>query len=303
MRRYTLSQLEALRCIVNFGGFQPAADHLNVTQPTISLRIRQLESIIGYALLQRSGGKGELTAEGRVFYQYVERLTKTLNEMDRRTRTRDPLQGLLRLGASDTFAISCLPQLLSKLETVYPSLRVELTIRDSTGLAALLNAKMLDIAFMAETPMEQHIRVHPLAHCEMAWFGRPDRHDAAKAMVAAQLVDQRLMSLPVNSPLNRFMARWFEASNQPMPSVSTCNSLAMILRLTYAGHAWSIFPVCFALSNETRILPAPVKVFPELPMLKLCSAYQTEGPVDTLAPVVDIAKEIIMRKAGLRPLR
>jgi len=171
MRRYTLAQLEALRSIVSFGTFQAAADHLNVTQPTISLRIRELELIVGYALLRRSGGKGELTAEGSIFYRYVDRLTRTLNEMDRHMRTRDPLQGLLRLGASDAFAISCLPELLSKLETTYPNVRVELTIRDSTSLAELLNAKMLDIAFMAETPMEQHVHIHPLAHCQMAWFG------------------------------------------------------------------------------------------------------------------------------------
>lgn len=303
MRRYTLIQLDALRCIVNFGTFQAAADHLNVTQPTISLRIRELESTVGYPLLRRSGGKGELTTEGSIFYQYVERLMRTLDEMDRRTRTRDPLQGLLRLGASDTFAISCLPELLSKLEIIYPNLRVELTIRDSTSLAELLNAKLLDMAFMAEAPMEPHVRVYPLANCPLAWFGNTHQRESDAPITAAELIDRRLMTLPFNSPLNRIMVRWFEASNQPIPPFSICNSLAMVLRLTNASLAWSILPVCFALSNETSILPAPIKVTPDLPTLRLCSAHLIEGPADTLAPVVELLKEIILHKPGLIPLK
>src|SRR3546814_12642904 len=117
MRRYPLAQLEALRCVVVFRGFQAAADHLKVTHPTISLRIRELESIVGYSLLRRSGGRGELTAEGTVFYQHAEQLTKTLTEMARPVRTRDPLRGVLRMRATDPFAIGCLPARLTTLRS------------------------------------------------------------------------------------------------------------------------------------------------------------------------------------------
>src|SRR3546814_3266762 len=92
MRRYTLAQLEALRCVVVFRGFQAAADHLKVTQPTISLRIRELESIVGYSLLRRSGGRGELTAEGTVFYQH------------RSEEQPSELQSLMR----NSYAVFCL---------------------------------------------------------------------------------------------------------------------------------------------------------------------------------------------------
>lgn len=302
MRRYTLAQLEALRCVVAFRGFQAAADHLNVTQPTISLRIRELESIIGYPLLRRSGGRGELTAEGLAFYQYVEQLTKTLNEMDRRMKTRDPLRGVLRMGASDTFAISCLPELLSKMDQSYPNLRVELTINRSTTLAEMLNDKTLDIALMVETEeLKPQIRVHPLAYCRMAWFGRHDGH-RSRQLSAADLQDHRILTLPVHSPLHTLMVQWFEAARHPLPPVSTCNSLAIIMRLISSGHAWSILPECFTFASETRVQPEPLMVVPELPMLKLCVAYQTENDVDTLLPVVDLVREILMRKPGILPL-
>lgn len=302
MRRYTLAQLDALRCVVKFRTFQAAAEHLNVTQPTISLRIRELESIVGYPLLRRSGGRGELTAEGTVFFQYVEQLARTLSEIDRRVRTHNPLSGVLRLGASDTFAIACLPELLSEMEKIYPNLRVELTITRSTKLAELLNTKMLDLAFMAEVPLDPHICVHPLANCHMAWCGRSDGRGHARPMTAADLEGERLMTLPTNAPLHDYMLRWFELAGRPMPPVSICNSLAMILRLVNAGHGWSILPECFALSDETRIHPTLAMVVPELPMLKLCAACQNESDADTLLPVVSLAKGLLLRKPGLLPL-
>jgi LysR family cyn operon transcriptional activator len=302
MRRYTLAQLDALRCVVTFKGFQEAADHLSVTQPTISLRIRELEAIVGYRLLRRSGGKGELTAEGAIFYQYVEQLTKTLSEMDRRMRTGDPLRGVLRMGASDTFAISCLPELLTRMESIYPDLRVELTIARSTALAELLNAKLLDIAFMVETALDPGVRVHPLAYCRMAWFGHVEGGRLGRPLCASDLEGKRLMSLPVGSPLYNLMTQWFESAQHPLPSLSICNSLAIILRLINAGHAWSILPECFTLSNDPLGLPSPFTVIPELPMLKLCVAYRTESNVDTLLPVVDHVKDILQGTPGLLPL-
>jgi DNA-binding transcriptional LysR family regulator len=287
---------------VSLGTFQAAADHLNVTQPTISLRIRELESIIGYPLLRRNGGRGELTPEGSMFYQYVERLVGTLDEMDQRMRTQDPLQGVLRLGCSDIFSMSCLPELLSRLEKIYPGLRVELTIRDSPGLAELLNGKLIDMAFMAEGPVAQNVRIYPLAYFKLGWFGPADRRSGGAAMTAAELAAQRLMTLPANRILNSIMLNWFEESNQHIPPVSTCNSLAMILRLTNSGHTWSILPFCFTQLSEGCSLSPLIRMPPELPTLKLCSAFQSEASANTLAPVLAMARDIIVGKPGVQPI-
>src|SRR3546814_8146337 len=106
----------------------------------------------------------------------------------------------------------------------------------------MLNAKQLDIAFMAETALDPQVRVHPLAYCRMAWFGR-NQGGRTRPLSAAELDGQRLMTLPVNSPLHSLMMQWFEDARHPLPTVSICNSLAIILRLINAGHAWSILQI------------------------------------------------------------
>ncbi|MGE0802536.1 MAG: LysR family transcriptional regulator [Lautropia sp.] len=302
MRRYKLAQFEAFRAIVSCGSFQGAAERLNVTQPTISLRIRELESALGHDLFDRDSGRVALTSEGHVFLHYADRVIDMLDELDRRMISGDPLQGVLRLGASDVFAISCLSQLLSRLERTYPHLRVELTISWSTRLAQMLDARLIDIAFMSKAPQQPHVEVRPLATCPLAWFASTSQYDSETVFSAADVARRHILTVSANTPLYRTMVAWFETNGQPVPVFSTCNDLATVLRLVRAGHAWSVLPVCFAMSEEASILPAPVRTVSALPALLLCSAFQAEVARDTLLPVVEMAMDIIRNQPGFAPM-
>lgn len=299
MRKYTLAQLEAFKSIVEFGSFGAAAGYLNVTQPTISLRIRELESALGRRLLDRDARHGKPTPDGHVFHHYVERLITMLDEMDRRMRTGDPLQGVLRLGASDTFAVSCLPQLLSQLDQRMPQLRVELTVTASAQLGHLLDERLIDIAFMTTTPVAPHVQVAPLARSPLAWFAGGNHRDTGRALRPADVAHQRLLTLPAGTPLHSMMTQWFEANDEPVPGFSTCTDTSMVLRLVRAGHAWSLLPVCIAQSDEASVLPAIVKVTRALPALSMCSAIQSEGASETLGLIVSMAEAIVRQKPGL----
>ncbi|MEM5709725.1 LysR family transcriptional regulator, partial [Elizabethkingia meningoseptica] len=89
--------MEALLAIARLGSFQAAAEHMNVTQPTISLRIRELESALGVRLFEREGRRAVLTAEGVLARRYAEQAVGVLDELETRLRTGDPLQGRLRV--------------------------------------------------------------------------------------------------------------------------------------------------------------------------------------------------------------
>ena len=98
MAKPTLAQLEAFSAICRLGTFQAAAEHLNVTQPSISLRIRDLERIVGKALFERRGRSLKLSPDGLVMRQYVDQGLSLFSEMEERLRSGDPLQGSLRIG-------------------------------------------------------------------------------------------------------------------------------------------------------------------------------------------------------------
>jgi DNA-binding transcriptional LysR family regulator len=74
MTRSSLAQLEAFYWVARLGGFRAAAEQLHRTQPTISLRIQELESALGVALFDRSGSRIQLTGAGREMMPYVEQI-------------------------------------------------------------------------------------------------------------------------------------------------------------------------------------------------------------------------------------
>src|SRR5262245_33165456 len=108
----TLAQIETFYWIARLGSVRGAATFLNLTQPSISLRIRALETALGMRLFDRSGRRLRLTREGTALLPRAERLMAIAEEFGSRSIQHDPLHGQLRLGAPDSFGLTCLSQLL-----------------------------------------------------------------------------------------------------------------------------------------------------------------------------------------------
>src|SRR6476659_6009143 len=93
--------------------FTRAARALNVSQPTLSLQIRQLEDDVGAALFERIGRHVQLTESGALFYEYARR---ALREIEAGQQSINELKGLmrgvLRLGVTYSLSARLLPPLL-----------------------------------------------------------------------------------------------------------------------------------------------------------------------------------------------
>jgi DNA-binding transcriptional LysR family regulator len=130
----TLHQLLCFEAVVTEGGFQPAADRLLRSQPTISASVKNLEAQLGLTLLDRSGYRVTLTAEGRSFY---ERTRVFLHEMrrlrDHATQLAMGEENELRVVIGD---LCPLPQTLALLRRFFdgcPATRLHLHFEAITG--------------------------------------------------------------------------------------------------------------------------------------------------------------------------
>jgi len=112
MRRVTLSQIEAFCCIVRYGSFRAAASHLNLTQPTLSIRIRSMEDVLGFRLFKKVGRGTQPTMDAEGILPQAERLLVMADDFAARPKPTDALRGSLRLGAPECFGTICLPDLL-----------------------------------------------------------------------------------------------------------------------------------------------------------------------------------------------
>jgi len=291
--RATLNQLEAFYWIARLGGFHAAAGRLNLTQPTISLRIRGLEEALGLKLFQREGRLVRLTAEARQLLPQAERMIGLSEELHLKTALRDPLRGRLRLGAPDSFALICMPRLLASLKKKYPELSVALTIDNSSVLSRRLNERELDIAIVADPEVEAHVGTEPLGTIECAWvasarLGLPDR-----PVRPDDLLRHEIFTNPEPSNLMTLVREWFATSGLEVAKLSTCNSLSVILRLAMAGAGVSLLPIAILPRRRSAGSLRILRAQPQLGRPHLFGAYQLDRAGRTVDDVMEKAREAI----------
>ncbi len=300
MRRFTLAQLEAFDAICRLGTFHAAAAALHVTQPTITLRIRELESAMGATLFVRRGRSVQLSAEGTLMAQYVAQGLLLLKEMEEQVQTGDPLRGSLRLGTSEMFAITCLPQVIELLEATYPDLQVELTVATSVALADLINSNKLDIAILADPQVKPHVEVEPIAQAEVAWVGSARRAARSAPLRPKDLQGEKVLTVPPPSTLNTMIRRWCSSDHTPAPQLSTCNSIVIIARLVASGMAMSVLPVSLLQHDIDSGLVVRYRHRGELPPLTICAAYRKGLRTTGISAVVRVTRDVMQRTGHFR---
>src|SRR5215475_2343368 len=291
----TLSQIEAFYWVTRLHGFRAAAGHLNLTQPTISLRIRSLEQALGLKLFERAGRKATLTPAGLELVPQAERMIGLAEELTARRRSDDPLRGRLRLGAPDSCGLTCMPALLGALKKQYPELNVALTIDNSSVLSRGLNDRELDVAILADPELEPHIAVEPLGTVECAWVASARLRLPRGAVRPKDLAPHEIFTNPEPSNLMTLVRDWFGTAGLDVPHLSTCNSLSVILRLTMAGAGVSLLPTAILprrrVSGSLRVLHAQ----PKLGRPRLFAAYQLEKSGRRVEAVLETARRVIAR--------
>jgi DNA-binding transcriptional LysR family regulator len=300
MKKPTLLQLQAFLAVVRLGSFHAAAEQLNVTQPSISLRIKELEAVLGASLLTRKGRRVEPTPEGIVAVRYAEQALGLLDELETRLRTGDPLRGSLRLGSSETIAITCLPEIIALLEDTFPDLRVELSIANSFLLCEQVAANRLDIALVSQPGPDRHVALEPLAMAEVAWLGSAI-HPLTGVLRPRDLAGHKILSMPPPSPLHDVVSSWCASDRSPLPNFSTCNSTAVIARLVARGVAMSVLPVC-VLADELRV--GSVIRYRQREEFKPLRIYAARPPLadpGRLDTVIRIARHVMQQRSFFMP--
>lgn len=300
MRKSSLAQLEAFYWVARLGGFRAAAAQLHRTQPTISLRIRELETSLGVPLFDRNGSRVHMTGASREIMPYVEQILSLSNEMEDRLRQSDPLHGLLRLGVNDTFALTCLPKTLTALERLYPDLRIDLHVDFSTVLSDQLAGRDLDMAFLVDPQIDDEATVQRLGYLDSAWVASPRLRLPSGTLTPRDLSEQRILINPAPSHMYVSVGRWFGTAGLEARRTSTCNSITILTALTIAGCGVSMLPVAILqeelAADRLRLIATDP---PVLPMV-MCAAYRDSTP--GIAAVLGIATDILRESGLLRPI-
>lgn len=195
MNSITLKQLRYVESLARHQHFGHAAEACAISQPALSMQIRDLENGLGTKLFDRSGRKVALTQFGEVFLVRAKDILRAVDDLDDLARaSRGGLSGRLRLGVIPTIAPYLLPRMIACLTQAYPG--VDLRIRETmtANLLEDLSQGRIDAAIVALPVSEASIE-------EVMLFSEPfvlvrPQSDAGKAVPAPEaLARMRLLLL------------------------------------------------------------------------------------------------------------
>lgn len=119
----SMKHLRYFDALAKIGHFGRAAEACAISQPALSLQIRELEELIGAPLVERSSRQIRLTALGEEFAERTRSILRSVDELQDLARARHgPLSGRLRIGVIPTVAPYLLPQIIKTLTRHYPGL-------------------------------------------------------------------------------------------------------------------------------------------------------------------------------------
>ena len=144
-----LHNYEYFVAIVDEGSLTKAAEHLYVSQPSLSQYLKRLEANLGVELFDRSASPLRLTYTGERYYQYVLQMMK-LDENIRREfqDIKNQTSGRLRLGVALWRGACLLPDVFPSFHRQYPDIHIELTEGRSVQLESALMNDKIDLAVM-----------------------------------------------------------------------------------------------------------------------------------------------------------
>jgi LysR family hydrogen peroxide-inducible transcriptional activator len=238
----TLKQLRYLSALSRHGHFGKAAKACAVTQPALSMQIRELEAELGVPLVERRPGEVALTEIGAEVAQRAERVIAGARDLVDFARHRGRLlTGRLQLGVIPSIAPYVLPRILPVLQRRHPDLRVELRETQTRMLLEELTRGALDVVMLAlpvEEPEVETIALFddPFLLAVPATDRRP-----AHARVNARDIDQRRLILLEEGHCLRDQALALCTSTGRDVSLGA-TSLATVMQMVANGYGVTLLP-------------------------------------------------------------
>ncbi|MBA8878391.1 LysR family transcriptional regulator [Phyllobacterium myrsinacearum] len=221
-----LMQLRSFVTLEQMGSFSLAAKKLGLGQSTVSQHIQRLETQLGRSLVQRDTHRLALTPDGEALLAHA-RTMLTINGEVQAHFAENSLRGHLRLGVSEDFVISLLPDVLEDFGRTHPSVDLELTVSLSGVLYEMLDRGEIDLILAKRQrgdPRGELVYRGPLV-----WLARDPARLGEKHKVLP------LIAFPPPSIIRRLALEALEKHQIPWRIVCTCGSLSGLVAAARAG--------------------------------------------------------------------
>jgi DNA-binding transcriptional LysR family regulator len=299
MREIRLDHLRTLIEVAALGSFSAAARNLHLSQPAISLQIRELESRTGVTLLHREGKRAIATAAGRDLIAHARSL------LDGAERARLSMQrhkegriGRVRIGTGATSLIYRMQPVLRRLRARYPQIDIAVTTGITPSITDSMLADKIDIGLVTLPVDARAFHIHPLRRDTLMAILPPETKNPPARMTPARVVGAPLILESEGTNQSLIIREWLRNAGLEARPMMEFDNIEAIKAVVAAGLGQSVIPGQAVATPASR---GDLIVRPLHPPLSYAFAliHRRDRPLDDAAKIV--MKELATLGKAERP--
>lgn len=261
----TFRQLEVFEVVARLLSYTKASKELHLSQPAVSMQIKQLEENVGLALFEKIGRKTYLTEAGQEMYHYCRTIAQQLDEAD---EVLEQLKGLktgrLEITVATT-ANAFATRMLSMFNKQHEGSTVSLDVTNRERLLRQLADNEKDIAIMGRPPEDAELVTEAFADNPLVVIAAPDHPLVEMQPIPLYMLqDQTFVVREKGSGTRTAMQRFFEEHNLSITTSMEMNENEAIKQAVQAGMGLGVVSIhTIELELETkRLVILDVEDFP-----------------------------------------
>ncbi len=251
--RPTLRQLEYIVAVADTGRVGAAADILNVSQPSLSAQLAEVEADLGVPLFMRGRSGAKITPEGEDIVRRARLILRDHEDLRASAKGGGIFQGRLRLGVLPSIGPYLLPEVVRRLHKEHPSFRLVVREESTRDLDEGLRSGRLDM--IISTPEDHPGTRHTELFEERFWVATALDFPAAKARgkaTLADLKDQTFLTLGPKHRLSHIVASLASRAGGRVSDEYEGTSLDAIRLMAATGAGVAILPQIYAATEARR---------------------------------------------------
>ena len=293
----TIRQLEAFTAVARNLSFTRAAEELNLTQPAVSMQIKQLEGQVGQPLFEHMGKKIFLTEAGREVRQYARKILQQVDDME---AGLDSLKGLERGTLSISVATTAhyfAPKLLSIFCERYPGVDVKLDVTNRESLISQLENNIVDLVIMGRPPEAVDVEAGTFMENPLVLIAPSDHpFTRERSIQLKRLEDEVFLVREEGSGTRKAMEVFFDQHGIEMTTGMEVSSDEAIKRSVQAGLGLGIMSRD-AVQNELQLNHLSVPDVLHFPIMRHWFVMYRKGK--RLSPIAEAFHTFLLEEAAL----
>lgn len=291
----TLRHMRYFVALATHRHFGRAAEACAISQPALSLQIKELEALLGGRLVERTSRQIHLTTLGEDFLERVQQIIVRVDDLEELARSsNETLSGRLRLGVIPTVAPYLLPDIIKALGERFPDLELQPRETITQSLVESLLATRLDVAIVALPISEPSLQEFALFDEEF-YLVRPPADADQPVPGPAGLEAMRLLLLEEGHCFRDQALSFCETIGSKPQHIMEGSSLSTLVQMVGAGIGATLIPR-MALPFETRSADVSVaRLSPPVPSRTIGMIWRKASP---LAEQLMTVGAVIRKVAG-----